>query len=81
AGWVGVGAADGRCCAGRRRCGARAGPGEGCDGPGEGCDGPGRTADEWRSATSMYDFHARDIDGHDVALERYRYAGRVVLSR
>uniref|UniRef100_G1MXG3 Glutathione peroxidase n=1 Tax=Meleagris gallopavo TaxID=9103 RepID=G1MXG3_MELGA len=37
-------------------------------------------ADEWRSATSMYDFHARDIDGHDVALERYRCgAGRAAL--
>uniref|UniRef100_A0A8C2TGV4 Glutathione peroxidase 4 n=1 Tax=Coturnix japonica TaxID=93934 RepID=A0A8C2TGV4_COTJA len=29
-------------------------------------------ADEWRSATSIYDFHATDIDGRDVALEQYR---------
>lgn len=29
-------------------------------------------ADEWRSATSIYDFHARDIDGRDVSLEQYR---------
>uniref|UniRef100_A0A8V1AGW9 Glutathione peroxidase n=1 Tax=Gallus gallus TaxID=9031 RepID=A0A8V1AGW9_CHICK len=27
-------------------------------------------ADEWRSATSIYDFHARDIDGRDVSLEQ-----------
>ncbi|NXL93933.1 GPX4 peroxidase, partial [Alectura lathami] len=29
-------------------------------------------ADEWRSASAIYDFHAQDIDGHDVSLEKYR---------
>ncbi|KAG8126983.1 putative Glutathione peroxidase protein [Naja naja] len=27
---------------------------------------------DWQSAKSMYDFHALDIDGHDVSLEIYR---------
>lgn len=30
-------------------------------------------ADDWRSAKAIYDFHARDIDGNDVSLEKYRY--------
>uniref|UniRef100_A0A8C4Y582 phospholipid-hydroperoxide glutathione peroxidase n=1 Tax=Gopherus evgoodei TaxID=1825980 RepID=A0A8C4Y582_9SAUR len=29
-------------------------------------------ADDWRSAKSVYEFHARDIDGRDVSLEKYR---------
>uniref|UniRef100_A0A8C3BID6 Glutathione peroxidase n=1 Tax=Cairina moschata TaxID=8855 RepID=A0A8C3BID6_CAIMO len=29
-------------------------------------------AEDWRSARAIYDFHARDIDGNDVSLERYR---------
>ncbi|OPJ86597.1 phospholipid hydroperoxide glutathione peroxidase, mitochondrial [Patagioenas fasciata monilis] len=29
-------------------------------------------ADDWRSAKAIYDFHARDIDGNDVSLEKYR---------
>ncbi|KAK2542261.1 Gpx4 [Columba guinea] len=33
-------------------------------------------ADDWRSAKAIYDFHARDIDGNDVSLEKYRYAER-----
>ncbi|CAI5799036.1 phospholipid hydroperoxide glutathione peroxidase [Podarcis lilfordi] len=27
---------------------------------------------DWQSAKSIYDFHATDIDGADVSLERYR---------
>lgn len=38
--------------------------------------GPGRSmcaqAEDWRSARAIYDFHALDIDGNDVSLERYR---------
>uniref|UniRef100_A0A8C6V3R8 Uncharacterized protein n=1 Tax=Naja naja TaxID=35670 RepID=A0A8C6V3R8_NAJNA len=30
---------------------------------------------DWQSAKSMYDFHALDIDGHDVSLEIYRQVG------
>uniref|UniRef100_A0A8C3RV94 Glutathione peroxidase 4 n=1 Tax=Chelydra serpentina TaxID=8475 RepID=A0A8C3RV94_CHESE len=29
-------------------------------------------ADDWRSAKSIYEFHAKDIDGNDVSLEKYR---------
>uniref|UniRef100_A0A8C6YLC7 Phospholipid hydroperoxide glutathione peroxidase, mitochondrial n=1 Tax=Nothoprocta perdicaria TaxID=30464 RepID=A0A8C6YLC7_NOTPE len=29
-------------------------------------------ADDWRAARSIYDFHAQDIDGAPVSLERYR---------
>ncbi|NWV67961.1 GPX4 peroxidase, partial [Malurus elegans] len=29
-------------------------------------------ADDWRSAKAIYDFHAFDIDGNDVSLEKYR---------
>lgn len=29
-------------------------------------------AQDWRSARSIYDFHAQDIDGNDVSLEQYR---------
>uniref|UniRef100_A0A8C3X9M0 Glutathione peroxidase n=1 Tax=Cyanoderma ruficeps TaxID=181631 RepID=A0A8C3X9M0_9PASS len=29
-------------------------------------------ADDWRSAKAIYDFHALDIDGNDVSLEKYR---------
>uniref|UniRef100_A0A663DZY6 Glutathione peroxidase 4 n=1 Tax=Aquila chrysaetos chrysaetos TaxID=223781 RepID=A0A663DZY6_AQUCH len=29
-------------------------------------------AEDWRSAKAIYDFHARDIDGNDVSLEKYR---------
>uniref|UniRef100_A0A8C4TY20 Uncharacterized protein n=1 Tax=Falco tinnunculus TaxID=100819 RepID=A0A8C4TY20_FALTI len=29
-------------------------------------------AEDWRSAKAIYDFHARDIDGTDVSLEKYR---------
>ncbi|NXR75840.1 GPX4 peroxidase, partial [Pycnonotus jocosus] len=29
-------------------------------------------ADDWRSAKSIYDFHALDIDGNDVSLDKYR---------
>ncbi|NWU06235.1 GPX4 peroxidase, partial [Cephalopterus ornatus] len=29
-------------------------------------------AEDWRSAKSIYDFHALDIDGNDVSLEKYR---------
>uniref|UniRef100_A0A803TTU2 Uncharacterized protein n=1 Tax=Anolis carolinensis TaxID=28377 RepID=A0A803TTU2_ANOCA len=27
---------------------------------------------DWQSAKSIYDFHALDIDGNDVSLEKYR---------
>ncbi|WAR23875.1 GPX7-like protein [Mya arenaria] len=26
---------------------------------------------EWKSATSIYNFNAKDIDGNDVSLEKY----------
>uniref|UniRef100_A0A803V8Q1 Glutathione peroxidase 4 n=1 Tax=Ficedula albicollis TaxID=59894 RepID=A0A803V8Q1_FICAL len=52
------------------------------DGSLGGCGGaglPGDTAapqcaqaDDWRSAKAIYDFHALDIDGNDVSLEKYR---------
>ncbi|CAM4628365.1 unnamed protein product [Lepidochelys olivacea] len=29
-------------------------------------------ADDWRAAKSIYEFHAKDIDGNDVSLEKYR---------
>ncbi|NXU06798.1 GPX4 peroxidase, partial [Buphagus erythrorhynchus] len=29
-------------------------------------------ADDWRLARAIYDFHALDIDGNDVSLEKYR---------
>ncbi|NXS92738.1 GPX4 peroxidase, partial [Jacana jacana] len=29
-------------------------------------------ASDWRSAKAIYDFHARDIDGNEVSLEKYR---------
>uniref|UniRef100_A0A8C3J5X8 Glutathione peroxidase 4 n=1 Tax=Calidris pygmaea TaxID=425635 RepID=A0A8C3J5X8_9CHAR len=29
-------------------------------------------AGDWHSAKAIYDFHARDIDGNDVSLEKYR---------
>ncbi|KGL93968.1 hypothetical protein N301_12116, partial [Charadrius vociferus] len=29
-------------------------------------------AEDWRSAKAIYAFHARDIDGNDVPLEKYR---------
>uniref|UniRef100_A0A8C4K1Y2 GPX4 peroxidase n=1 Tax=Dromaius novaehollandiae TaxID=8790 RepID=A0A8C4K1Y2_DRONO len=29
-------------------------------------------ADDWRVAKSIYDFHAQDIDGNIVSLEKYR---------
>ncbi|KFV77650.1 hypothetical protein N308_01006, partial [Struthio camelus australis] len=28
--------------------------------------------DDWRTAKSIYDFHAQDIDGNTVSLEKYR---------
>ncbi|KAH0625810.1 hypothetical protein JD844_034090 [Phrynosoma platyrhinos] len=28
---------------------------------------------DWQSAKSIYEFHALDIDGNDVSLEKYRY--------
>ncbi|KAJ8664771.1 hypothetical protein QAD02_006433 [Eretmocerus hayati] len=31
----------------------------------------------WKEATSIYDFHAKDIDGNDVSLEKYK--GHVVI--
>lgn len=33
--------------------------------------------EKWKSATSVYDFHATDIDGNDVALEKYR--GQILI--
>jgi len=33
--------------------------------------------ENWKSATSVYDFHANDIDGNDVSLEKYR--GQVLI--
>uniref|UniRef100_A0A493SZI5 GPX4 peroxidase n=1 Tax=Anas platyrhynchos platyrhynchos TaxID=8840 RepID=A0A493SZI5_ANAPP len=33
---------------------------------------PCAQAEDWRSARAIYDFHALDIDGNDVSLERYR---------
>lgn len=32
---------------------------------------------DWQSATSVYDFHADDIEGRDIALEKYR--GHVLI--
>lgn len=29
---------------------------------------------DWKSATSIYDFTVKDIKGEDVSLEKYRYA-------
>uniref|UniRef100_A0A8C3FYD3 phospholipid-hydroperoxide glutathione peroxidase n=1 Tax=Chrysemys picta bellii TaxID=8478 RepID=A0A8C3FYD3_CHRPI len=29
-------------------------------------------ADDWQSAKSIYEFHAKDIDGDDVSLEKYK---------
>uniref|UniRef100_A0A8C8B7Z4 GPX4 peroxidase n=1 Tax=Otus sunia TaxID=257818 RepID=A0A8C8B7Z4_9STRI len=29
-------------------------------------------AQDWRSAKAIYDFHAQDIDGNEVSLEKYR---------
>ncbi|KAG9343660.1 hypothetical protein JZ751_013831 [Albula glossodonta] len=29
-------------------------------------------ADDWRTAKSIYEFSAKDIDGNDVSLEKYR---------
>uniref|UniRef100_A0A8B9VB66 Uncharacterized protein n=1 Tax=Anas zonorhyncha TaxID=75864 RepID=A0A8B9VB66_9AVES len=34
---------------------------------------PCAQAEDWRSARAIYDFHALDIDGNDVSLERYRF--------
>nr|ACH45304.1 putative glutathione peroxidase 4 [Taeniopygia guttata] len=61
------------CCArAAAAAGAVRGPGLG-PGPGP---GPVRSmcaqADDWRSAKAIYDFHALDIDGNDVSLEKYR---------
>jgi len=30
------------------------------------------TNDAWKSATSIYEFNATDIDGNEVSLEKYR---------
>ncbi|KAL4236664.1 Phospholipid hydroperoxide glutathione peroxidase [Mactra antiquata] len=35
------------------------------------------TASDWKSASSIYDFTAKDIDGNDVSLDKYR--GHVCL--
>lgn len=35
------------------------------------------TSQDWKSATSIYQFNAKDIDGNDVCLEKYR--GHVCL--
>jgi len=32
---------------------------------------------DWKSASSIYDFRAKDIDGNDISLEKYR--GNVIL--
>jgi hypothetical protein len=37
-----------------------------------------RPKDWWKSAKSIYEFSAKDIDGHEVSLEKYRL---VSLSR
>uniref|UniRef100_A0A8U7NLI8 Uncharacterized protein n=1 Tax=Corvus moneduloides TaxID=1196302 RepID=A0A8U7NLI8_CORMO len=50
----------------RGRCGA--GAGLAADVPASQC----AQADDWRSARAIYDFHALDIDGNDVSLEKYR---------
>ncbi|CDQ81940.1 unnamed protein product [Oncorhynchus mykiss] len=33
--------------------------------------------EDWQTATSIYDFSAKDIDGNEVSLEKYR--GDVVI--
>nr|ACH45307.1 putative glutathione peroxidase 4 [Taeniopygia guttata] len=67
-GWAS--AVRGALCCARAAAGAVLGPGLG---PGP---GPVRSmcaqADDWRSAKAIYDFHALDIDGNDVSLEKYR---------
>lgn len=57
----------------RLRCGKGSGGGGSCaglpnDAPAPQC----AQADDWRSAKSIYDFHALDIDGNDVSLDKYR---------
>lgn len=35
---------------------------------------------DWKSAKSIYEFHARDIDGNDVSLEKYRDHVAIVVN-
>jgi hypothetical protein len=33
---------------------------------------PSFEKDAWKAAKSIYEFSAKDIDGHDVSLDKYR---------
>jgi glutathione peroxidase-family protein len=50
-----------------------------CSSATESCSSDGNMAsnDAWKTATSVYDFRAKDIDGNDVSLDKYK--GNVVL--
>lgn len=57
----------------RLRCGKGSGGGGSCAGlPNDAPVPQCAQADDWRSAKSIYDFHALDIDGNDVSLDKYR---------
>jgi len=43
----------------------------------ESCSSKMASKDAWKSAGSIYDFQAKDIDGNEVSLEKYR--NQVVL--
>ena len=34
--------------------------------------GTGASGDHWKTASSIYDFSARDIDGNEVCLDKYK---------
>lgn len=57
----------------RLRCGKGSGGGGSCAGlPNDAPVPQCAQADDWRSAKSIYDFHALDIDGNNVSLDKYR---------
>ncbi|KAJ8673536.1 hypothetical protein QAD02_004798 [Eretmocerus hayati] len=35
---------------------------------------------DWKKATSIYDFHARDIDGNDVSLDKYKGHVAIIIN-
>ncbi|XP_043471889.1 glutathione peroxidase-like [Leptopilina heterotoma] len=35
---------------------------------------------DWKTATSVYDFHAKDIDGNDVSLSKYKDSVLIVVN-
>jgi len=50
-----------------------------CDGDRESCSKEidMATGENWKNAASIYDFHAKDIDGKDLTLDKYK--GEVVI--